>query len=442
MTNPWYEPLSNALEAARVEVVERMNAKGYPLSFTTQQLVILDNPESNGWHSEYQDVQRSGLVDERALLGIRDESASFYGAVLGNQLGGLAEGLKNTVLGAGTRFGFMPNATGAEAVLVRHLEPLAVWYLKKLKDLGERDDILVRRLADELQDVVTTESVNHVNQLKITGMCPAEALSHSHVALRCLNAVEQGAGIVQRMFADGFDHTLDSDIAAQPAQFFMPTAVLEVQGPGQIGDQEPGSTLLNRVVLASFLSGFDLGSAGTVAYFIRPRWMSNWTSYTPIPLVDKPHVRDQPITQYEFKALVDLAYKIPEFTDAEVSREEIVLNRVFLGCCASRPDAGFLDFATALEAALLGGENTELAYRFSLYGALFLADRREPDVTFEQLKTIYKVRSNLVHGTPVKSELRTEASKYAADLACAVARKAVESGWPSTKELDKRARSD
>ncbi len=105
----------------------------------------------------------------------------------------------------------------------------------------------------------------------------------------------------------------------------MPTAVLEVEGPGQIGDQEPYSTLLNRVLLASFFSGFDLGSAGTVARFTRPRWMSNWTSYTPIPLGEKLQAQDKPITEDEFKALVDLAYKIPEFTDAEDNREAIVV---------------------------------------------------------------------------------------------------------------------
>ena len=76
---------------------------------------------------------------------------------------------------------------------------------------------------------------------------------------------------------------------------------------------------------------------------------------------------------------------------------------------------------------------------FALYGALFLREDRPPAKTFEALKRIYRVRSDMVHGTPPKPEDRHQAAKDAADIARAVIRRSLESGWPDTKKLDRMA---
>lgn len=88
---------------------------------------------------------------------------------------------------------------------------------------------------------------------------------------------------------------------------------------------------------------------------------------------------------------------------------------------------------------MLGSTQTELAYRFSLYGALFLKDRFEPRDTMRRLKQIYTLRSNLVHGGRVKPPELHAATLDAAALAKAVIRQAVESGWPDPKALDAAA---
>lgn len=102
--------------------------------------------------------------------------------------------------------------------------------------------------------------------------------------------------------------------------------------------------------------------------------------------------------------------------------------------------AGFLDCVIALEAALLGGVDSELSYRFSLYGALFLAETRDVDDTFARLRNVYDVRSRLVHGSPVKLAKREAATNDAQEFARAIVLKSVESGWPDTKDLDAQAR--
>jgi Apea-like HEPN len=128
-----------------------------------------------------------------------------------------------------------------------------------------------------------------------------------------------------------------------------------------------------------------------------------------------------------------------DFGGQEGSSKEIVLYRVLRGCGMHWQQSGFLDFAIALEAALLSGTTSEHSYRFSLYGALFLRDGRDPRRTFDQLHNIYMVRSKLVHGSRVNATHRIAAEADAAELALAVVRKAVETGWPDAEVLNQLA---
>ena len=132
--------------------------------------------------------------------------------------------------------------------------------------------------------------------------------------------------------------------------------------------------------------------------------------------------RPQQVTRAQFDAVVDFAYENPDFAESESNHQEIALHRT-LRACMTTQQAGFLDFATALGAALLSGIRDELAYRFCLYGSLFLGGERDPHESFEKLKNIYDVRSKVVHGSPIKEKERTAANIAAADLACAVIRK-------------------
>ena len=72
---------------------------------------------------------------------------------------------------------------------------------------------------------------------------------------------------------------------------------------------------------------------------------------------------------------------MPDFSGIEGSGREVALYRVLRGCGSQ--DSGFLDYAIALEAALLGGATTELAFRFSLNGAIYPRDERDATETFE-----------------------------------------------------------
>ena len=124
---------------------------------------------------------------------------------------------------------------------------------------------------------------------------------------------------------------------------------------------------------------------------------------------------------------------MPDFSGIEGSGREVALYRVLRGCGSQ--DSGFLDYAIALEAALLGGATTELAFRFSLNGAIYLRDERDATETFEKLKNVYDVRSKLVHGDRINPDKRIAAERDAAELARRVAKRAIETEWPDDKVL-------
>ena len=119
---------------------------------------------------------------------------------------------------------------------------------------------------------------------------------------------------------------------------------------------------------------------------------------------------DRIIDQKQFERVIDLAYRIPEFGGEEANRRKVALYRVFRGCSVPRGESGLLDFAIALEAALLD-TNQELAFKFRLYGALFFRKVRFPSATFEELKSIYDARSKLVHGGALPPQDRREAER-------------------------------
>jgi hypothetical protein len=120
----------------------------------------------------------------------------------------------------------------------------------------------------------------------------------------------------------------------------------------------------------------DIGSNGSYAAFDEPRWASFGVSSTPLPIAERILTENEPIGRDQFEAVVRLAHKIPDFGAGEGSSRAVALYRVLRGCSTS--ESGFLDFAIALEAALLSGATTELVYRFSLYGSLFSATTETP----------------------------------------------------------------
>lgn len=430
----------DALETCRREVVKRLKAVNYPLVIDSTRLIVVER--ENGWGTENKNIKISGLQSYEAQLAICDNSVTHSRLGLREQLEPLANYL-NEISDLGTRpYFFGPPLSGGEAILVRYLTKLSFRYLILLKRLDRGEPILAKRLIFDFEEFCDSDEINNLKQFTVTGLKPSARYSYRGVTIRALSREERGAFYVARN-NQGTMHEFDMEMVP-PITFenFMPSSVVTVSSsrPGTVIQSDP-STFPLRLALALFLNGYEVSSTGDVISYDQPRWIYGWSSGEPFPVEEKANTVDKKLTKREFEKAVDLAYKIPDFSGKEGNAKEIALFRVLKGCGKHWQESPFLDFVIALEAALLDSNKNELGYRFRLYGAIFLGEQRNADETFKKLKSIYDLRSKLVHGSAIKPDDLRVATENAKELAIAIIRKAVESGWPDPKKLDAHARA-
>lgn len=399
-------------------------------------------PGDSGWGSEWVPTTVSSLNDDGVLIAIRDESIDGRALGLREQLEPLARELAAQTDMGDRRALLYPAAKGVEGILIRYLSVMAFSYLRQLETLEKPSDEIVRRLCQELTAFADAQSATHVRQVLLFGPAPEASFDYRDVSIRPLSYEERGIVMERR---DGLGNTAirgyrSGVIVPHQVNVFMPSAVLEARHQLKWADQVHVSTLLEQVCLSFFLHDWILSGLGAVTSYQWPIWTSIGIMSCEFPVQENFQVKEQTLSESDFHSVVDLAHRTPRFTNAEENSEEIALHRLLRACGTSSQESNFLDLAICLEAALLRGTSTELAYRFKLYGSLFLREDLDPDETFRQLGNIYSVRSKLVHGSTVKSDYLDRASNDARILACAVIRRAIETGWPKAEELDHLAR--
>jgi hypothetical protein len=182
-----------ALEAARVEVVRRMRARGYPLSVQIAELQIMPNADGGGWTSDWTTVSVSGLQNFNVEIALQDESVPHTLVGLRPQLERLAQKLNETT-DLGTRpANFLPAQTGIDAILARYLSRLARAYLTGLQSLEYPDPTLLARLTGELDELIAADMVQHTTQIAIEGIDVSSPLDHRGVKLRPAHAFGAGS---------------------------------------------------------------------------------------------------------------------------------------------------------------------------------------------------------------------------------------------------------
>jgi hypothetical protein len=407
------------------------------MSIPSTQRIVVDN--AGGWQTERRTGTVSGLQSFEAQLAARDETMPFALIGLRDQLEPLAKYLERTTRLGLRQTGMWPSLTGVEAILARYLNPFAMRYMTLLKRLNKAEPRLVERLIVELDDLCDSKRISRADQLAIVGVKPARQLNHRGVSIRPLSPVERGVVLEDRNNVPAQQHLETDFIPPHRFEILLPSALIQISTTRLSTENPSLSTLPNRIALALFLSGYEFSSSGILLSFDQPRWVSAGFSQSPFPASEKAGIVDQRITQKKFEAVIDLAHRIPIFSGTEGNAREIALFRVLRGCGMHWQESGFLDFAIALEAALLGKSTTELSYKFSLYGALFLSEERDPEETFEALRLVYKLRSDLVHGGRIRVEDLNIATQKAGEIAKAVVRRAIKTGWPKQAELDELA---
>lgn len=435
--------VTEALEAARIEVVRRMNTLGHGLTIIRQAPSIPNDPQVAGWNTELITEQVSGLYPEYVLYSIGDRSVPNVILGLKDQLLPLAEYLvRNTDLTT-RRYSGLIGGDEIDGLLFRCLSPMAIHYLTSLTDLASGDAEHAAGLAAELYHMAKSDSITHLSHLAVSGIYPEGEYDHRGISIRSLTARERGNWVEQTTLGGSARPAPNSDLYpfGQFPTFLIPSALIQIATTRPVGTRFDSSRLPYRVALSFFLAGYNLGGAGTITHFDSPVWAAMGRNSTPFPVNEKAGATSKLLSRDDFLAVVDRAYKMPDFGGAESSGREVVLDRVLRACGLRWLDSSFLDFAIALEAALLQKPTTELSYKFSLYGALFLRQELDPQETFRRLRNVYDVRSKLVHGGAILPQKRNDANRDAGELAIAVARKAIDSGWPDPAKLDALALS-
>lgn len=170
--------VSEVLESARIEAVRRMSARGHPLTLTRHVLSIAIDPQAAGWKSDVITEQIGGLYSGEIPFDIGDRSVPNRILGLKDQLLPLADYLaRNSNLATGRYSGLMGDDE-IDGLLFRCISPMAVHYLTSLTDLASGEAERAARLATELYDMATEDSVTHLRHIVVSGgwSQPVEAI--------------------------------------------------------------------------------------------------------------------------------------------------------------------------------------------------------------------------------------------------------------------------
>lgn len=280
-----------------------------------------------------------------------------------------------------------------------------------------------------------------VTQVAVSGVVVAELLKVGNCEVRPLRPEERGLEWQQRMgsvqpgmrkHSNHYKTTL--------INLFDPVCVIEVEELADLRNPTSQKPFMNQVVLSMMLLGWELAGDGHYASYSLPGCAQVGTSHMPSQLNQRTVSSPKAMAVSDLEQVMELAQKMPAFGRADTGGDEVILSRTMAGLGADWRQSGFLDFVIALEGSLLRGTRSELAYQFALRGALFLAEIRDPKVTYRSLKNIYDVRSRIVHGgAKVSAQKRRLAEVEVRDLAREIVRKGIRDGWPDPEQLNDRA---
>jgi hypothetical protein len=401
---------------------------------------VTQNDPNGGFVLGEEEVAVSPLLDPEVALIFRTDDGPLRTREARRAITALAEHLAST-----TDIGDRPTPFGlnesdkVQAIADRIVTPLVLHHLKGLSDLSCDDDALIGVAQDELEDFSNATSATVIDQIAIRGPRPERSLTWRGVTLRPLSPAERGAAAEATLVSGPITTAGVSDfVIPRKLQTFFPTALLEVSQKVSWDwySKEHPVEQVNQLVLAFLIEDFGIGTSESLATFSRPVWANTGILSRRFPMSEGRGVSERSIDLSEFRKVVELASQIPPFGSDERSPKEVCLYRALRGAGGQPGHSGLLDFTISLEAALLPKIDSELSYRFRLYGSLFLRHSLPPGATFKELGSVYKARSKLIHGEVLKRGERSKAEASARRLALAVIGRSVEVGWPRPSELD------
>ena len=123
--------------------------------------------------------------------------------------------------------------------------------------------------------MIEQEEIYHRWQIAVGGLAPSATFMHRGVNLRPLTPIERGVMAEPGLMGRRDQEVPRSDFEP-PSSFTvaLPSALLEITTKRLPAQSWDSSTLPNRVILALFLSGFEVSGTGVMPNFDLPRWVA------------------------------------------------------------------------------------------------------------------------------------------------------------------------
>jgi hypothetical protein len=268
---------------------------------------------------------------------------------------------------------------------------ILVRYLARLGNLRDGDAALASEIIEETSRYLRSE-IARVAFLALSGLEPdSERLETGQVCVRELTPDEIGR------LSDPYPNAVElMDPPYRMPELGWDTAAVEAR-VRSAGSNDAELTVA-KLLLGFQLLGFSPHTT---------KWIEQWTEpspsrhYSARPAFLPETGESKTVTIDDFRKAHAISQLIP---DEAITRprntRDVALHRFSRGCSRSSHEDSHIDFVIALESILLTGQKSELSFRFRMFGAHFLTapneSRREVS---EELKKIYDLRSDLVHGS-------------------------------------------
>lgn len=318
------------------------------------------------------------------------------------------------------------------------LDRASNYYCVACSSLDQDDPELALQIARELLDYVAGETHRILTSLPVGNLIvPDEPVTVGPVTFRTLTPEEAAARHSQ--LSRAHDSLPGSRFRPLPETWINERCVIEIRSRVPKLNPPRADEKGRSLVLALELAGFRVTGAGHSLAWEEPEWIGfGGRLSSPVDLPSRATSEPKALTDESLREVLTLQERLPP--DDALARppeqhEHVTLRRFMLGAARRSNADSIVDHATALEGVLLPptGDNRELRYRFSLHGAVFIADDpSERQKLQKSMTSLYDLRSRLVHGGtshPTHEEL-TEGVEIAYKLSRRALRKAVERGWP------------
>jgi len=318
-------------------------------------------------------------------------------------------------------------------VMQAYFHPICVHYLRGLTDPAVGDRELFDRLAHELVTFATGHRWHVEEQIPIAGLMAEDPIESGNVSLRPCTPEEMAT------WADpplGVNYRRFGRLAL--GGHGVPTHVLVIRYRTPKVKQYNLDLASPEIVQAIQLLGYRVSAPSGRFFRALPRWAEAGKFSSPLDSTKK--FERRPFGLSDLERAIRLSTLPGKLASVETeSREGLALRRFLNALSRDQAVDRLLDCVIALEAILLGGEESELIFRFKTYGAWWLAQNEsEREQLFAQLGKLYSLRSKIVHGNKFPAPQAIEdAAREAVEIAQRAVTKALVDGWPAQKTFQR-----